>query len=116
MPHPAGGSGRPDLRAWQRYPARVEAELVWTGSDGGGSTRGLILDIGMGGAKVLADETPPEEVRTRIGCGEANGPREWAEVELVRETRLPSGHRLLRLRFLEPCSLELFAMAVVERD
>jgi hypothetical protein len=107
------GPQQHERRLWQRYPAREKsARLTWIHGNQEKAVPCELLNISGGGAAVISTVEPPSE--KPIWFSLQNQPLEIDPVEsLVQGTSLdPSGSKIVRLRFLDPCPMALFELAV----
>ena len=100
-------------RVWQRYPAReTHAKLAWLDPDQEHTFPGELMNISGGGAAVITDAQLPAEQSVWLTL--CAGPAALTPVEcrLVAISIDASGLRIARLRFVEPCPMQLFEIAV----
>jgi c-di-GMP-binding flagellar brake protein YcgR len=105
-----------ERRTWQRYPAReTRATLSWYDQDVQRTIRGELLNISGGGAAVITelDEIdPPAHKRLWLGLGQDASLINSIEAKLVVISLDPSGTKVVRLRFVDSCPMELFELAI----
>jgi hypothetical protein len=102
-----------ERRLWQRYPAREKgARLTWIQGNQEKAVPCALLNISGGGAAVTSTVEPPCD--KPIWFSLQNQPLGIDPVEaMVQGTSLdPSGSKIVRLRFLDPCPMALFELAV----
>jgi hypothetical protein len=102
-----------ERRLWQRYPAREKrARLTWIQGNQEKAVPCELLNISGGGAAVVSTVEPPSD--KPIWFSLQNQPLGIDPVEsMVQGTSLdPSGSKIVRLRFLDPCPMALFELAV----
>ena len=102
-----------ERRLWQRYPAKEKrAALTWIEGRQKKTIHCELLNISGGGAAVISAVEPPHEKSCWFSL-EAQ-PLDLDPVESqVQGTSLdPSGSKIVRLRFLDPCPMALFDLAV----
>ena len=91
------------------------ATLFWNHQDVQRTIRGELLNISGGGAAVITalDEIdPPARKPLWLGLGQDALPINSIEARLVVISLDPSGLKVVRLRFVDPCPMELFELAV----
>jgi hypothetical protein len=105
-----------ERRLWERYPARAtRASLTWIE---GGAKRTIpcdLLNISGGGAALASDVLPPPGVPIWFQLvADTWKVDQFAPVEarLVTTSEDPSGMKIARLQFVEPCPMDLFERAV----
>jgi hypothetical protein len=102
-----------ERRLWQRFPVReTRARLARLEAGVMQVDRGELLNIGGGGAAVIVDVTLPAD--DAIWFELENDDRTLAPVEsrLVVTSLDPSGTKIARIRFVEPCPLLVFELAI----
>ncbi len=100
-------------RLWERYPAReTRAVLAWFEHNGELTHPGELLNISGGGAAVVTDAALPESQPVWLSLSAASAGLAPVECRLVALSIDASGLRIARLRFVEPCPMELFELAV----
>jgi hypothetical protein len=100
-------------RLWERFPARyTSAKLVWYDEDIKYTFAGELLTISGGGAAVITDATLLSEQPLWLTLEEVSDAMSAVECRLVTIAADPSGLRIARLRFVEPCPMDLFELAV----
>lgn len=102
-----------ERRTWQRYPAReTRATLFWYDQDVQHAIQGELLNISGGGAAVITDATLPANKPLWLALGKEALPINSIEAKLVLISLDPSGLKVVRLCFVDPCPMELFELAV----
>ena len=101
-------------RVWERYPARETcAKLIWRDAENEQISPGELTNISGGGAAVMTDAKLPTESPIWLTlAAEANAEVAPVECRLVAISIDASGLRMARLRFVEPCPMELFELVV----
>ena len=100
-------------RFWQRYPAReTRAQLIWLDRDIEQTLPGELMNISGGGAAVITDAKVPAEQPVWLTLGASSDTLAPVESRLVAISIDASGLRIARLRFVEPCPMQLFELAV----
>jgi hypothetical protein len=101
-------------RVWQRYPAReTRGKLVWEDREGERAAPAELMNISGGGAAVVTDAVVPEGRPIWLSlAAEEYEEMTPVECELVAMSMDASGLRMARLRFVEPCPMELFETVV----
>jgi hypothetical protein len=100
-------------RFWQRYPAReTRARLVWLDGDVENAFPGELLNISGGGAAVITDAMVPAGQPVWLTLEAGPAALTPVEARLVAVSIDASGLRIARLRFVEPCPMHLFELAV----
>jgi hypothetical protein len=101
-----------ERRFWQRYPAReTRGALIWHENDIERSVACELVNISGGGAAVIAEVRPPD-APFWFELKSATQVIDPVESRLVEYATDPSGSKIARLCFLEPCSMALFELAV----
>jgi hypothetical protein len=102
-----------ERRIWQRYPAReTRATLTWIDGSQEIRVRGELSNISGGGAAVIVADIIPDDRSIWFEL-EAKLPGiEPVESRLVVTSLDPSGAKIARIRFVDPCPLALFELAV----
>jgi hypothetical protein len=104
-----------ERRASERYEVdEVRAHLVW-GEGGRDRASVAILNVSLGGALLITDETPMPVDPVWLWCG-LRGESHWAELEVLARQKAPMGMMMLRVRFLETCPYELFKLAAFKTE
>ena len=105
-----------ERRLWERYPARESrGSLSWLEGTTEKTIQGDLLNISGGGAAFVSDLLPPPGVALffRLEGDAQEGIRIHAvESRLVATSVDPSGMRIAHLRFVDPCPMDLFELAV----
>jgi hypothetical protein len=102
-----------ERRSWQRYPTReTHATLFWYDQDVQRTIRGELLNISGGGAAVITEIAFPADKPLWFGLGNEALPIVPIEAKLVVISLDPSGSKVVRLSFVDPCPMELFELAV----
>ena len=102
-----------ERRLWQRYAARAaRTSLCWLTDEGERTVGGELLNISGGGAAVVTDVEPPANapVWVKLECPARTV--DPVEARLVVISLDPSGTKVARLRFLDPCPMAFFELAV----
>ena len=102
-----------ERRLWQRFPVREShARLTWVENGSEKTALGELLNISGGGAAVIIDVSPrPDDPIwfELVTDGKALDP---VESRLVVSSLDPSGSRIARIKFIDPCPMMLFESAV----
>jgi hypothetical protein len=102
-----------ERRLWQRYPAReTRAMLIWTEDRVERMVRGELVDISGGGAAVAINSEPPSDKPIRFGIESEARAIDQVESRLFVISIEPNGEEIAHLRFVEPCPIALFELAV----
>jgi hypothetical protein len=102
-----------ERRFWQRYPARESRALLsWIEEARERTVPGDLLNISGGGAAVASDVEPPAESPIWFGLEAQTPAIDPVESRLVVISLDASGAKIIRLRFVEPCPMALFELAV----
>ncbi len=100
-------------RLWRRFPVRDKsAALAWSDQDGEHAVPCELLNISGGGAAVFAETELPDGHRLRLTLKAGSTALTPVESVLVATSIDVSGLRIARLRFIEPCPIEVFELAV----
>jgi hypothetical protein len=100
-------------RLWQRYPAReTRASLIWLDRDVEQTFPGELMNISGGGAAVITSAMVPAEQPVWLTLGTRSDTFAPVESRLVAISIDASGLRIARLRFVEPCPMQFFELAV----
>jgi hypothetical protein len=105
-------SSATENRRHPRYaPAEDEAWLGWWEGRLYRKSPASLVDISVGGAKVVAELAPPRRSTAWI-C--LDGPRrtDWVEAEILEIIRLADGTAEVRMAFREVCPYTFFEVAV----
>lgn len=105
-----------ERRMWKRYAVRESrAGLTWIDGGSERTTVGVLINISGGGAAFASEVLPPADgtawLRLEAGARTGGG-SEAVECQLVAISEDPSGRRIAHLRFLDPCPMDLFELAV----
>jgi hypothetical protein len=107
------GRQQQERRLWQRYPARESrAVLTWLESDREKTIQAELLNISGGGAAFKATVEPPFDRPIWFGLEAMAAGIDPVEAQLVGISLDPSGSKIVRFRFVAPCPIELFELAV----
>jgi len=102
-----------ERRLWERYPVReTRAKLTWFEDGSAKTAQGELLNISGGGAAIIVDVTSgaEEPVWFELESGvEAFDP---VESRLVVTSLDPSGSKIARIKFIDPCPMRLFELAI----
>jgi hypothetical protein len=102
-----------ERRLWQRYPARAtHTSLRWLTDDGDRTVGGELLNISGGGAAVVTEVEPPANAPVWVKLECPARPVDPVEARLVIISLDPSGMKVARLRFVDPCPMAFFELAV----
>jgi hypothetical protein len=102
-----------ERRLWQRYPAReTRAALTWFDDDGLHAANCSLSNISGGGAAVFTEEVLPEDRPLRFALDGVPEAGTMIESALVATSVDASGLRVARLKFAEPCPMEVFERAI----
>jgi hypothetical protein len=102
-----------ERRLWQRFPVcETRANLTWFENGLAKTTPGTLLNISGGGAAVIVDVIAPSGVPIWFELDGDGRPREPVESRLVVTSLDPSGVKIARIRFTDPCPITLFERAL----
>jgi hypothetical protein len=102
-----------ERRYWQRYPVRENrAVLSWTGETGKHVAPCELLNISGGGVAVAIEDEPPAHQPIWFGLVSSATKLDVVESILVVISHDPSGLKIARLKFVDPCAMRLFELAV----
>jgi hypothetical protein len=102
-----------ERRMWRRYPAREKhAALTWTEGKRERTVPAELLNISGGGAALVTSVEPPFDKPTWFGLEAAAGTGDPVESRVIGVSHDPSGSKVVRLQFVEPCPIALFELAV----
>jgi hypothetical protein len=105
-----------DRRHCGRHPAREAlGELSWLEGPTERTIRGALLNISAGGAAFVSDQVPPAGARIflRLIADARDGSRPPAIESLLVQVSLgASAMRVAHIKFIDPCPMSLFEMAV----
>jgi hypothetical protein len=102
-----------ERRLWQRFPVRESrAKLTWLENGSEKTIRGELLNISGGGAAIIVDVISPSDKPIWFEL-ESDG-RELGVVEsrLVVISLDLSGLKIARIKFIDPCPMLLFELAI----
>ena len=102
-----------DRRLWRRFPVRqTRPKLNWL--EGGSETtvRGELSNISGGGAAIIIDAIPPADVPLWFELELDGRVLDRIESRLVTISLDPSGSKIVRIKFIEPCPMLLFELAI----
>src|SRR5579883_1484890 len=116
-PPAARRGARPrESRFWERYPARGPgATLSWLEGACERTIGGELLNIGGEGASFVSEVLPPPGVALRLRLepgGRWPGRIDPVECRVVKTADHPSERRIAHIRFVGPCPIEIFDLAV----
>jgi hypothetical protein len=104
-----------DRRGAPRYAARgTPAVIGWAEGDQHRTTPAILVDMSMGGLSAWVETFPPPGAAVWFRL-DGESPSPWLKVSVVAtgtSGRLVATRRHIRLRFLEPCTYDLFKRAV----
>jgi hypothetical protein len=105
-----------DRRAASRYSAKgPPAFLGWYEGDDYRTTAVKLVDVSMTGIKAEVEAFPSSGASVAWLCLVGQKPSQWIEVGIIAtitERHLFRTRRLVRLRFLEPCTYDFFKGAI----
>jgi hypothetical protein len=102
-----------ERRSCQRCPAReTRASLIWLDPDVGRLAPGKLINISGGGAAVATHAALPEQRSVWLTLNVETGSVTPVRCRLVSIAIDASGSRIARLKFVEPCPIDLFELAV----
>jgi hypothetical protein len=102
-----------ERRLWQRFPVRESrAKLTWLENGSEKTIRGELLNISGGGAAIIVDVISPSDKPIWFEL-ESDG-RDLGVVEsrLVVISLDLSGLKIARIKFIDPCPMLLFELAI----
>jgi PilZ domain len=103
-------------RQWQRYPAQHKrTSLFWRDQDGEHTVACELINISGGGSALFTDAVLPDKEPLRLTLHVDTEETSPVECRLVALSADASGLQLARLRFVEPCPMDLFELAVYGR-
>jgi hypothetical protein len=104
-----------DRRGAPRYVARgTPAVIGWAEGDQHRTIPATLIDMSMGGLSARVETFPPPGVPVWFRL-DSESPSPWLKASVVAtgtSGRLVATRRHLRLRFLEPCTYDLFKRAI----
>lgn len=99
-------------RQFERYAsAEDQAWIGWWEGRIYRKSPATLLDISQGGAKLVAESSPPRRATIWI-CLDGPMRTEWVEAEALEVTRLRDGSARVRVAFREICPYTFFEVAV----
>jgi c-di-GMP-binding flagellar brake protein YcgR len=102
-----------ERRLWQRYPAReTRATLAWYEQDIERTIPAELLNISGGGAAIITEVEPPADQPLWLGLESKDVAIVPTEARLVVISADPSGLKVVRLRFVDSCPMEMFELAM----
>jgi PilZ domain len=102
-----------ERRLWQRYPVREShAKLTWFENGSAQSARGELLNISGGGAAIILDVNIRSEEPIWFEIEAGGDALEAVECRLVITSLDPSGSKIARIKFIDPCPMRLFELAI----
>jgi hypothetical protein len=102
-----------ERRLWQRFPTRESrANLTWFENGSEKKCRGELLNISGGGAAIIMDVICPADKAIWFEL-EADGTElEPIESRLVVNSLDASGSQIVRIKFIDPCPIRVFEVAI----
>ena len=102
-----------ERRLWQRFPTReTRARLTWFENGSEKKCRGELLNISGGGAAIIMDVICPADEAIWFEL-EADGTElEPIESRLVVNSLDASGSQIVRIKFIDPCPIRVFEVAI----
>jgi hypothetical protein len=105
---PAPTTADIDRRGSERFaPAQDQAWIGWWEGRVYRKSRATLLDISQGGARAVAEASPPRRATVWI-CLDGPNRTEWVEAEVLEVRRMPDGSALVRMAFRELCPYTFF--------
>jgi c-di-GMP-binding flagellar brake protein YcgR len=102
-----------ERRLWQRFPVRASrARLTWVENGSERMIRGQLLNISGGGAAVIVDVPVPADLPIWFELESDASGQDPVESRLVVTSLDPSGSTIAHIRFIDPCPMLLFELAI----
>jgi hypothetical protein len=102
-----------ERRLWQRFPVRETRAKLTLIEDGSEKTiRGKLLNLGGGGAAIIVDVICPADEPLWFELDTDSGAINPVESRLVVTSLDPSGLKIARIKFIDPCPILLFELAI----
>jgi hypothetical protein len=102
-----------ERRLWQRFPVReTRAKLTWFEDGSEKTSWGELLNLGGGGAAIIVDVDFPADVTIWLELESDSRTLDPVESLLVVTSLDPSGSKIARIKFIDPCPIDLFELAI----
>jgi PilZ domain len=102
-----------DRRTWQRFPVRKSrANLTWFEEGSAKTCWGTLVNISGGGAAMIVDMIAPTNSPIWFELENDAGLPEPVESRLVVRSLDPSGATITRIKFVDPCPILVFELAI----
>ena len=102
-----------ERRLWQRFPVRETRAKLTLIEDGSEKTiPGKLLNLGGGGAAIIVDAICPADVPLWFELDTDSGTLNPVESRLVVTSLDSSGLKIARIKFIDPCPVLLFELAI----
>jgi hypothetical protein len=102
-----------ERRLWERFPVReTRAKLTWFEDGSERTVRGELLNISGGGVAIIVDVISPADEPIWFELEADGRVLDPVESRLVVTSLDPSGSRIARIKFIDPCPILLFELAI----
>ena len=102
-----------ERRLWQRFPVReTRAKLTWIEDGSEKTVQGELLNISGGGAAIIVDVICPADEPIWFELETDGRVLDPVESRLVVTSLDPSGFKIARIKFIDPCPMLLFELAI----
>lgn len=102
-----------EQRQWQRYPAiEKRASVMWWDGENVNTTACDLINISGGGAAAFSEETLPDKTALWLTLHVDEESSAPVECRLIVASVDVSGLTIVRFRFVEPCPMDLFELAI----
>lgn len=102
-----------ERRLWQRFPVReTRAKLTWFEDRSERSSRGELMNLGGGGAAIIVDVNLPVDACIWFELESDARTQHSVESRLVVISLDPCGSKIARIKFIDPCPIDLFELAI----
>jgi PilZ domain len=102
-----------ERRLWQRFPVReTRAKLTWLEDRSERTLRGKLLNISGGGAAIIVDAILPAGQPVWFELEPDGNALDPIAARVVVSSLDPSGTTTARIKFIDPCPMLLFDLAI----
>ncbi len=101
-----------ERRLWQRFPVEKLARAAWIIGVGEKTVRGELLNISGGGAAIIVDVISSAEEPVWFELETGGRALDPVESRLVVTSLDLSGLTIARIKFIDPCPMMLFELAI----